>query len=457
MPESRIRRRQLLAFGAAGVGGVAGCFEGDERTKTARITDDRQDGGDDTSTERETETPTRQSFDSFVDVDGTEFTLDGDAFYYCGGHSGNVILFPAASDPATEYAYEDAFDGDHYVEDFMRFSAAHGMNVVRIVLSSSTSLGGNVIHRGPGEFNEEWFSHFDTVVAAARRNGVRLVVSPLPHDRHLAPGPMEYARWADSVDDDLDGRALYDAFFRNEEATGYYKSFLERLLTHESSITGLELRDDPTIMMWECGNEIEWARPEKSGESLAEWYDDVARYIKSLDDNHIVGSGMYGSPERNDFLADHRSDAIDACSFHLYPKMGNGKDLEEPPYDDDPWRDRSLEETKGYISGKVEQAHDELGKPVYLGEYGVPQFPDIYGWDLATRIRFLAAAFEAAAEHDLNGVNVFALELILKPDAGVATTDGRESNGVYPDDEETLAVIEEYARTAEEKSGTPGS
>lgn len=439
------RRRIIASLGAAGLFDITGCTNRTEQDPDSTNTED----------DRVTDRPVTERPDSFVDVNGTEFTLDGSPVYYCGGHAGTPIMRTDASDPTIEYAYEDAFDGEHYVADFMQFAAAHGMDVLRVVVNSSERSGDNIIHEGPGEFNERWFEHFDRIVAEATRNSVRLIVSLLSSDRELAPGPYQYALWSDTIDESLEGRELYDAFFHDEQATRYYKNFIEHLLTRENTITGVEPRNDPTIMMWECGNEIEYASPKRSEESLGKWYGDIASYIKSLDSNHIVGTGMYGSAERNDFIADHESDAIDACSFHLYPKMGNGADLRgDPPYREDPWTDLSVTETKTHIEAKVEQAHEELGKPVYLGEYGVPQFPDIYDWDLETRNRFLEAMYETAAATDLNGMNVFALELILKHIEDARLTDGRESNGIYPDDEETLAVIEQYAGTAEEKSET---
>ncbi|WP_255152459.1 cellulase family glycosylhydrolase [Halorarius halobius] len=391
--------------------------------------------------------------DAFVEVSGTEFVIDGEPVYYSGGHSGGNLNSRTSSDEENgfEYEYDDAFEGDHYVADFMRYAAAYDMSVIRVVAAAISWAEDSLVHEAPGEFNEAWFELFDTVVAEAKRNDIRLVISPLSHDMNLAPSPGAYAQWSDTVDKDQNRDAIYDSFYEDEQAKQYYKNFLEKLLTRENHITGIEYREDPTILMLECGNEIEYALYDDRGKSLADWYDEIARYIKSLDENHLVGSGMYGSDARNEFVTDHRSEAIDVCSFHLYPKYPNRRDIAEKPYEEDPVHDMSIEEMSDYVERKIETAHSELGKPVILGEFNVPQFPDIYGWDLELRREFFEAMYDAADRADLNGVHAFALTLNEKCTEEVRITDCRAENGIYPDDE-LLSLITAYGDTVAAKS-----
>lgn len=390
---------------------------------------------------------------AFVEVSGTDFVIDGDPFYYSGGHGGPNLNSRTSSDEADgfEYEYADSFDGDHYVADFMQYAAAYDMPVIRVVTAGVPWADDSLVHEAPGEFNDEWFELFDTVIAEAKRQNIRLVISPLSHDMDLAPSPGAYAKWSDTVDNDQKRDALYDSFYEDEQAKQYYKNFLEKLLTRENHITGLEYREDPTIMMWECGNEIEYALYDDRGKSLADWYDEIARYIKSLDENHLVGSGMYGSDARNEFVTDHQSEAIDVCSFHLYPKYPNRSDIAEKPYEEGPAHDMSIDEMTEYIEQRVKTAHTEIGKPVILGEFNIPQFPDIYGWDLEYRREFFTAMYNAADSADLNGVHAFALTLNEKCTGEVRITNCRAENGIYPDDE-LLSIITDYSETVTAKS-----
>jgi len=356
-----------------------------------------------------------------------------------------------ASDPEFDWPgameYVDAFDGDHYIEDFMRFADEYGMNVMRIASGPSTGGEGNVYHRAPGEYSEKWFKHFDRTIASARRNDIRLICSFLSNAAQPeAPNPYAYAQWSDNIDDSLSTSEQWNTFFHDDEAIAYYKQLLEHVLTRENTITGVEYRNDPTIMMWECGNETQY-HPPREGESIAHWYREIAEFIKSIDDNHLVGTGMYGSDQRNDFVADHSIDAIDACTFHLYAHYPADDPANEPPS-----RDWSVERVKEYIRRKTERAHEEIGKPVYLGEFGVPQYPQ-YGWDLAYRNEYFQAMAEVAAESGLNGTHAYALELHKKYTGEAKITDGRLAHGIYPEDTETLSVLSDYSETAAEKSG----
>lgn len=391
--------------------------------------------------------------DAFVEVSGTDFVIDGAPVYYSGGHSGGNLNSRTASDDEDgwEYDYDDAFEGDHYVADFMQYAAANNMSVIRTTAAGVPWAEDSRVHEAPGEFNDEWFELFDTVVAEAKRNDIRLVVSTMAHDMDLAPAPGAYAKWSDTVDDELNRDALYDAFFDDEQARQYHRNFIEKLLTRENHITGIEYREDPTIMMWECGNEINYRHPDNIGGSLADWYDETARYIKSLDENHLVGSGMYGVDARDEFVTDHRVEAIDVCSIHLYPKYPNRSDIAEKPYEKESAHDMSIDDTVEYIEGKVETAHDEIGKPIILGEFNVMQFPDIYGWDLKLRREFFEAMYDLADRVDLNGVHAFALTLDEKCTGEVRITDCRAESGIYPDDE-LLSIIAEYSSTVAAKS-----
>lgn len=422
------------------------------RTGTRKVSAELFGGGGEIASSRTT-IDVVPAHDAFVEVSGTDFVIDGAAVYYSGGHSGGNLHSRTASDEEDgwDYDYDDAFDGDHYVADFMQYAAANDMSVIRTMAAGVPWAEDSRVHEAPGEFNDDWFKLFDTVIAEAKRNGIRLVVSMLAHDMDLAPAPGAYAKWSDTVDNDLDRDALYDAFFDDEQAKQYHRNFVEKLLTRENHITGIEYRNDPTIMMWECGNEIEYRSYDERGNSLADWYDETARHIKSLDDNHLVGSGMYGSDSRNEFVADHQSEAIDVCSIHLYPKYPNRQDIAEKPYEEGPAHDMSVEDMVKYIEEKVETAHNEVGKPIILGEFNVMQFPDIYGWDLEMRREYFEEMYDVADRVGLNGVHAFALTLDKKCTGEVRLTDCRAESGIYPDDE-SLSIIGEYSSTVAAKS-----
>lgn len=330
--------------------------------------------------------------ESFVAREGNQFTVDGDPVVYNGAQVGiSTRGIPFFHDPTD------------WIDTAFEFLAEHNVSAVR-TWGYPENYWEPKTHPEPGTFDDTWFENFfDYAIAKAAEQNIRLVV-PLIQGVHYhpdsPPSTEAYADWSDTATDRTD-------FFTDEQANQYYKNYIEHVLTRENSITGVQYRDDPTIMMWECGNEAGYAVREKRGESLAFWYDDIASYIKSLDDTHLVGSGMHGSMGevyedwtwRNNFVEEHRSPAIDACSFHAYPvrTIDDGERQVRPP-----------ETFREYIRHKVELAHNELNKPAYLGEIGTHYVPDL-GLDFEMRERYFRLAGEAGREFGLNGIHFWRL------------------------------------------------
>lgn len=108
-------------------------------------------------------------------------------------------------------------------------------------------------------------------------------------------------RWRSIPESDF--RTFYDT------KSDVYKDFLlylDTLFSHVNRYTQLAIKDDPTIMMWETGNELD--DPPKA------WTEAVANWIHNKAPNHLVASGRYGVSS-----VDLKINAIDAVSNHFYP------------------------------------------------------------------------------------------------------------------------------------------
>ena len=158
-----------------------------------------------------------------------------------------------------------------------------------------------------------------------------------------------------------------DIFYTNTSCKQLYKDYIYYFLNRVNSITGRIYKDDPTILMWELANEPR-CESDPSGDTLQAWIDEMAGYIKSIDSNHLVSTGEEGwydiagsSDWRHDgrlgadYIRNNQSPYIDVCSFHLYPEGYGMSDTEN----------------LGWIQEHVDDAHSVIGKPVYLGEFGI--------------------------------------------------------------------------------------
>ena len=157
----------------------------------------------------------------------------------------------------------------------------------------------------PGKFNEAAFRTLDEVLAAANRTGVRVII-PFVDNWPWMGGRAEYAGWRGKTKDD---------FWTDPQLIADFKQTIHFILTRTNTVTGVRYADDPAVLCWETGNEIA---------SPPAWTQEIARYIKSLDTNHLVMDGFNASVLRDESLA---MPGVDIVTTHHYP--GNKKSFAE--------------------------------------------------------------------------------------------------------------------------------
>ena len=149
----------------------------------------------------------------------------------------------------------------------------------------------------PGTFDETSFRVLDTVLAAANRAGVRLII-PLVDNWPWMGGRAEYARWRGKTPDD---------FWSDPQLIADFEQTIQFLLTRTNTLTGLAYRNDKAILAWETGNEVA---------SPPAWTREIAHYLKSLDTNHLIMDGFNTSVLRPESL---QITEVDIVTTHHYP------------------------------------------------------------------------------------------------------------------------------------------
>jgi mannan endo-1,4-beta-mannosidase len=204
----------------------------------------------------------------------------------------------------------------------------------------------------------------DYALYKARQNGLKIIL-PFTNNWSDFGGMDQYVRWA--------GGSYHDDFYTNATIKGWYKDYIFGLLNRVNTYTGIKYKDDPTVMTWELGNEPRCGGsgvyPRSTNcttNTITSWADELTRYIKSLDNKHLVSvgdEGFYCEPGSSDWIRNcndgvdtialAKLPAVDVMSFHLYP---------------DGWQQTRAWGTK-YITDHVRDAH-RLNKAVMMGEYG---------------------------------------------------------------------------------------
>ena len=212
---------------------------------------------------------------------------------------------------------------------------------------------------GPGKPSTINVAPFDKVVDAANKVGIKLIVALTNN-------------WADYGGMDVYtvnlGGTYHDDFYVVPQIRNAFKRYVKEMITR--------YKDSPAIMAWELANEprcqADGVRnlPRSPGTTcnpgvLGAWVDEMSRYIKSIDRNHLVtwgGEGdfnresddwAYNGANGGDFDHELSLKSIDFGVFHSYPD----------------WWSKSVEWVNQWIRDHAESGR-KARKPVVHEEYG---------------------------------------------------------------------------------------
>lgn len=240
----------------------------------------------------------------FVTAQGDELWANGKPFRFISFNIPNLQLIEDnfAPDARTAWRWPDEFELNDALESVRQMGGTVVRTYVLSVRREGSDMGEHVYVRGPGDFNEEAFRSLDLAIEAAGKHGVRLII-PLVDNWKWQGGIAEYAAFR--------GKPA-DAFWNDEEVIADFEATVRHVLNRVNTRTGVAYRDDPAILGWETGNELD-APPE--------WTARIAKLIKSIDPNHLVIDGYSLHGVREESLADPN---IDVVTTHHYPNVGNG-------------------------------------------------------------------------------------------------------------------------------------
>ena len=248
--------------------------------------------------------------------------------------------------PADAFEINDALEAIHQA----------GGQVVRMYVPSlrketdDTAIVRHVL--GPGQFNEQAFASYDTMLAAANRIGVRVII-PFVDNWWWWGGPAEYAHFR--------GKKASE-FWTDSLLIADFKKTVDYIVNRVNTVTGVRYKDDRAILCWETGNELDCP---------TSWNTMIAAYVRSLDPHHLIMAGANERSISEDYLADTN---IGIVETHHYDRP-----------------DRIMD----YIGEN--RALAKTRKPYIVGEFGFIPTPDI------------AAILDTVIADGINGIMIWSM------------------------------------------------
>lgn len=223
---------------------------------------------------------------SQLELNGARLRASGANIYWLGLDE-NV----GGVDYPTYFRIKDTLDAAHRA----------GITVVRSHMATSTSQNdANSLALMPsiGKYNEQAFATMDFAVAYAGKLGIRLILPLTDEWAYYHGGHRDFTAPFGLQPDD---------FYTDPRAIGAYQDYVDHVIHHVNTLTGVPYSQDPTIMAWELGNELE-------GMTLP-WINAQVAHIKQEAPQQLVAAGRRFDIDPDTLAAPN----LDIVDVHYYP------------------------------------------------------------------------------------------------------------------------------------------
>lgn len=228
--------------------------------------------------------------DRFVTRDGTQLKLGNKQFRFAGtniywlGLDENV----GGVDYPTYFRIRDALDT----------AKAMGMTVVRSHMLASSGHPKTLLPSTTGPINDQAFHTVDYAIAYAGKLGIRLILPLTDNWAYYHGGHGDFTKPYGLPD---------SAFYTDPRVIADYQRYVRQVMQHRNPLTGKRLVDDPAIMAWELGNELEGMTPS--------WINENAALFSSWTPRQLIAAGRRFDIDPDTLQAPD----VDIVDVHYYP------------------------------------------------------------------------------------------------------------------------------------------
>ena len=221
-----------------------------------------------------TATPSIQTAHNFVTRSGSQLLLNGQPFRFAGP---NIYWLGLAEGTGSGTCLGGAcgYPSQFQVDDALLTAREMGASVIRAHTLGISVGCSQCIEPSLGHFNTAALKHVDYAIKVAGDLGLRLIIPLVDNYHYYHGGKHTFTDWRGIADE--------NQFYTNKTVIGDFEQYINTLLNHVNSYTGIAYKDDPTILAWEEGNELLHVP--------VSWVGTIADYLKSIDTHHLVAFG----------------------------------------------------------------------------------------------------------------------------------------------------------------------
>lgn len=192
------------------------------------------------------------------------------------------------------------------IEEMFRVAKAMSATTIRSHTLGHSSGNVKSLLRPDGKINKAAWKPIDTALLLARKYDIRLIV----------PFTDNYWWYNGNYGDFATRRNLPKSeFWTNPVLINDFKVYIRTWLNHVNPLTKIAYKNDPYILMLETGNELGNIRNEGNSVPPRSWIENITRFIRSIDKNHLILDGSDESLGQSD---NFNIPTINVFSKHYY-------------------------------------------------------------------------------------------------------------------------------------------
>jgi hypothetical protein len=232
--------------------------------------------------------------------------LNGRLFRFSGS---NIYWGGLDNNARTGINYPTSFR----VDSALQTMADMGETVVRCQTCGISSGSPLSVEPYLGGFSQTALRHIDYFIARAQRYGLKVVIPFTDSYRYYVGSYCDYTNWLRlSSPSNCPSPRAVSAFYDDQKAVAAFEKYISVLLNHVNYYTGVPNKDNPAIMAWETGNELQYG--DGGPAELSRWTARISAFIRSMDRNHLIMDGSFYLD-----TYDFKLPTVDIIDRHYYP------------------------------------------------------------------------------------------------------------------------------------------